>query len=154
MKAHPLFLYFLKKRLAITTSPFSLVSILFDNPLPSLYWWAVLVGVENGVNQGTISYGASKDLILVHTVQKKAMIKAHFSGKIVSGGISDGVITSVHSEKACLKKLMKRMMTMMMMMMIINHKKEDVQRAPEIDSHHETEARKVMVDFKFDALCK
>ena len=55
----------------------------------------------NGVSQRTISYGASKDLILVHTVQL---------------GISDVVITSVHSEKTHRKKLM---MIMIMMMMII-----------------------------------
>ena len=40
-----------------------------------------------------------KDLILVHTVQLKLMIKAHFSGKMVSSGISDAVNTSVHSDK-------------------------------------------------------
>ena len=46
----------------------------------------------------TISYGASKDLILVHIVQLKPMITAHSSGKMVSSGISDIVIASVHSE--------------------------------------------------------
>ena len=49
----------------------------------------------------------AKDLILVHTVQLKPMIKAHFSGIMVSGGISDIAIASVHSEKTHLKKLMK-----------------------------------------------
>ena len=29
-----------------------------------------------------------KDLILVHTVQLKPMIKAHFSGRMVSSGIT------------------------------------------------------------------
>ena len=57
------------------------------------------MGGENDVNQGTISYGASKDLILVHTVQLKPMIKPHFSGKLVSSGISDVEFASVHSEK-------------------------------------------------------
>ena len=33
------------------------------------------------------------------------MIKAHCSGKMVSSGISDVVIASVHSEKTRLKKL-------------------------------------------------
>ena len=47
----------------------------------------------------------AKDLILVHKVQLKTRIKAHFSGRLVSG-ISDVVITSVHSEKTRLK-LMK-----------------------------------------------
>ena len=32
----------------------------------------------------------AKDLILVHTVQLKPMIKAHFKGRMVSSGISDG----------------------------------------------------------------
>ena len=61
----------------------------------------------NCVSQHTISYGANKDLILVHTVQLKPMIKAHSSGRMVSSGISDVVIASVHSEKTGLKKLMK-----------------------------------------------
>ena len=57
----------------------------------------------------------AKDLILVHTVQPKPMIKAHFSGRMVSSGISDVAFASVHSEKTHLKKLM-----MMKMMMIMN----------------------------------
>ena len=48
----------------------------------------------------------AKDLILVHTVQLKPMIKAHFSGRMVSSGISDVANASVHSEKTRLKKLM------------------------------------------------
>ena len=40
----------------------------------------------------------------------KTMTKAHISEKLVSSGISDVVIASVHSEKICLKKLMKMMM--------------------------------------------
>ena len=47
----------------------------------------------------------AKDLILVHTVQLKPMIKAQISGRILSSGISDVVIASVHSEKTRLKKL-------------------------------------------------
>ena len=47
----------------------------------------------------------AKDLILLHTVQLKPMIKAHFSGRMVSSGISDVVFASVHSEKTSLKKL-------------------------------------------------
>ena len=42
-----------------------------------------------------------KELILVHTVQQ-----AHFSGRMVSSGISDVAIASVHSETTRLKKLM------------------------------------------------
>ena len=53
----------------------------------------------NGVSQCTISYGASKDNILVNTVQLKPMIKAHSSGRMMSSGITDVVITSVNSEK-------------------------------------------------------
>ena len=41
----------------------------------------------------------SKDLILVHTVQLKPMIKAHLSGRMVSSDISDVAFTSVYSEK-------------------------------------------------------
>ena len=66
------------------------------------YWWA---GRNlNVVSQRTISYRASKNH-LVHTVQLKPMIKARSSGRMVSGGISDIVIASVHSEKTRLKKL-------------------------------------------------
>ena len=64
----------------------------------------------------------AKDLILVHTVQLKPMIKAHFSGRLVCSGISDVAFTSVYSEKTRLMKLMKMI-------------------APEIDLRHETEAR-------------
>ena len=40
----------------------------------------------------------AKDLILVHTVQLKPIIKAQISGRMVSSGISEA-IASVHSEK-------------------------------------------------------
>ena len=43
--------------------------------------------------------------ILVHTVQPKPIIKPQISGKLVTSGISDVAITSVHSEKTLLKKL-------------------------------------------------
>ena len=39
----------------------------------------------------------AKDLILVHTVQQKPMIKAHSSGRMVSSGISDVAFASVYS---------------------------------------------------------
>ena len=45
------------------------------------------------------------DLILVHTVQLKPIIKAHFSGRMVSSGINDIAFSSVHYEKTRLKKL-------------------------------------------------
>ena len=44
----------------------------------------------------------AKDLILVHIVQLKPMIKAQISGR---SGISDVAFASVYSEKPCLKKL-------------------------------------------------
>ena len=55
-----------------------------------------------------------KDLILVHTVQLKPMIKAQISGRTVSSGNSDVAFASVYFEKTRLKKLV-----MMMMKMII-----------------------------------
>ena len=48
----------------------------------------------------------------MHIVQLEPMIKAHSSGRMVSSSISDVVITSVHSEKTRLKKLMMMMMKM------------------------------------------
>ena len=47
----------------------------------------------------------AKDLIIVHIVQLKPMIKAHSSGRMVYSGISDVLIASVYSEKTCLNKL-------------------------------------------------
>ena len=44
----------------------------------------------------------TKDLILVHIVQLKTMIKAQISGRMVSSGISD---VAIQSEKTCLIKL-------------------------------------------------
>ena len=41
----------------------------------------------------------AKDLILVHTVQLKLMIKAQISGGMVSSGITDLAFASVYSEK-------------------------------------------------------
>ena len=62
-------------------------------------------------------------------------------------GISNVVTTSVYSEKTHLKKLM-------MIIMIMNQSQEMTvfSWVPEIDFRYETKARKVMVDFKFDAL--
>ena len=49
----------------------------------------------------------AKDLILVHTVQLKPNDKkTQISGRMVSSGISDVAIASVHSEKTHLKKWM------------------------------------------------
>ena len=49
----------------------------------------------------------AKDLFVDHTVQLKLRIRAQISGRMVSSGISDVAIASVHSEKTRLKKLMK-----------------------------------------------
>ena len=46
----------------------------------------------------------AKDLILVHTVQLKSMIKAQISGRMISSGISDVAIASVYCKKIRLKK--------------------------------------------------
>ena len=48
----------------------------------------------------------AQDLILIHTVQLKPMIKAQISVRMVSSGTSDAVTASVSSEKTHLKKLM------------------------------------------------
>ena len=57
----------------------------------------------------------AKDLIIVHTVQLKLMIKAHFSGRMVSSGISDVAFASVYSEKTRLKKLMMKMIIIILL---------------------------------------
>ena len=75
----------------------------FEDPLPSY------TGGQGGTKMVSASTPSAnepaKDLILVHTVQLKPMIKAHFSGRMVCSGISDIVIASVHSEKTHRKKL-------------------------------------------------
>ena len=58
----------------------------------------------------------AKDVVLVHTVQLKAIIKAQISGRMVSSGISDVAIISVYSEKTRLKKLI-------IIIIMNNHKK-------------------------------
>ena len=59
-----------------------------------------------------------KDLILFHIVQLKLRIKAQISGRMVSSGISDVAIASVHSEKTRLKKLI--------MIVIMNKSEETI----------------------------
>ena len=64
---------------------------------------------------------------------------------MISSGISDVAIASVHSEKTRLKNL------------IMNYyesiaRNDGFWRVPENDFCYQTKARKVMVDFKFDAL--
>ena len=52
----------------------------------------------------------AKDFILVHTVELKLVIKAYFSGRVVSSGISGVAFTSVYSEKSIMNKLIMKMM--------------------------------------------
>ena len=61
----------------------------------------------------------SKDLILVHTVQLKPLIKAHFSGRMETRDISDIALASVHYEKTHLKKLI-----MIIIIIIMNKRKK------------------------------
>ena len=63
----------------------------------------------------------AKDLILVHTVQIKPMIKAQISGRMVSSGISDVASASVHSEKTRPKKLMMMMKIIITIIIIISY---------------------------------
>ena len=67
------------------------------------------IGGHGGIKIASTSTSSAnetaKDLILVHTVQLKQMLKAQISGRMVSSGISDVASASVHSEKTRLKKL-------------------------------------------------
>ena len=62
---------------------------------------------------------SAKDLNLVHTVQLKPMIKLKSQEEWYLVGISDVVITSLHSEKTRLKKYM-----MIMIIIVINKSQE------------------------------
>ena len=77
----------------------------------------------------------------------KPMIKALISGILVSCGISDVAIVSVHSDKTRLKKCM---MTMIIIMLMNKSQETMVFRGRQ----KLTSAMKLrlMVDFKFDAL--
>ena len=75
-------------------------------------------------------------------------MKAQISGNLVTSGISDVAISTVHSEKACMKKMI------MIIIFSMNKSQESTvfggrQR---INFSYETVARKVMVYFKFDVL--
>ena len=77
----------------------------FEDPLPSVFWWAVSVGGEELNWHWLAHHQPAYDLILVHTVLLKPMIKAQISGRMLYSGISDVVCSSVYSEKTHLKKL-------------------------------------------------
>ena len=49
---------------------------------------------------------------LIHRVKLKSFIKAQISGKLVTNGISDVAIASVHSEKTRLKKMIMIIISM------------------------------------------
>ena len=78
------------------------------------------------------------------------MIKGQISGRMLSSGISHVAFASVYSEKTRLKKCL--------VVIIITMKKlQDTMVfsvCQKLTSAYETEARKEMVDFKFDALYK
>ena len=65
-----------------------------------------MVGGEdlNGVSQHAVSCGPCKDLILAFAVTLKPIRKAHFSGEMLSIGISYVEIASICLEKTRLKK--------------------------------------------------
>ena len=78
------------------------------------------------------------------------MIKSHFSERMGSSGISDVAFTSVHSDKTRLKKLMMRTI----IIIIIKKSQEmTVFSGRQKLTSAETEARKAMVDFKFEQVC-
>ena len=65
-----------------------------------------VVGGEdlNGISQHTVSCGLGKDQILAFAVTLRPIGKAHFSGEMLSIGISYVVIASICTEKNRLKK--------------------------------------------------
>ena len=82
-----------------------LVSVRFTTT-PSLPYIGGQGGIQVASATTPQANEPAKDLILVHMVQLKQMIKAQISGRMVSRGIIDVAIASVHSEKTRLKKLM------------------------------------------------
>ena len=87
-----------------------LVSVLFLRTPYHPYIMVGGIGGHGGIKMAlattTSANEPAKELILVHTVQLKPMIKAQISGRIVFSGISDVAIASLHSEKTRLKKCM------------------------------------------------
>ena len=82
---------------------------------------------------------------LVHTVKLKPIIKRQISGKLVTSGINDVAIVSVHSEKTRLK------MIMIIFSMNKSQKSTGFGGRQKLTSAMKL-PRKVMIDFKFDAL--
>ena len=84
-------------------------------------------------------------LTLVHTEKRKLMIKGTIPGRMLSSGISQVAFASV--EKTRLKK------SWIMIIIIMMNKSQELTVFHEHQNfRYETKARKVMVDFKFDAL--
>ena len=71
---------------------------------------------------------------------------------MASMDIIDVVTASVYSEKTRMKKLMMMLLKMIIIIISTSRKKRVFPRAPKIDFCYETKAKKVKVDFKFDAL--
>ena len=82
----------------------------------------------------------------MHTVQLKPTIKAQISGRMACIGISDDVTTSVYSEKTRQKKLTMIMIMNKLQETTVFHGRQKLVSAMKI------RLRKVMLDFKFDAL--
>ena len=85
---------------------------------------------------------SANQLILVHAVQLKPMIKVKISGRMASIGISDVVTASVYSEKTRMKKLMMKMI-IIIIIIVMN-------KSQELTVFHGRQ-KLVIVDFKFDA---
>ena len=90
-----------------------LLSVLFADRLPSFNRWAVSLGGEK-LKWRQLAHHQLMRQQRPHTVKLKPIIKGQISGKLVTSGISDVAIISVHSEKSRLK--------MIMIIIIINRK--------------------------------
>ena len=90
----------------------------------------------------------ARDVILVHTVQLKPMIRAQISGRVICNGINDVVIVLDFFEKKKSEEVDYDYYYYYEFIV----RNDGLWWAPRIDFRYETEARKVIVDFKFDAL--
>ena len=90
--------------------------------------------------------------MLVHAVQLKPTIKVQISERMASIGISDVVTASVYSEKTRMKKLMMMKMIIIIIIIIIIIMNKLQEMTVFYGGQKLIKARKVMVDFKFDAL--